>query len=516
MPQPNLAARRHLYADRPRRGSWHQRWMRRLGLGVSILGLSAAGLMASNWWLTGEPWPEAGWRWLETWLETGLDQIEPAPLKAALDQSAFTRAQRAGTEAAFQAYLDRCNTQGCAYRVQAEAQLSKLRLSAELAVREARLQRRTADLKAFHQALQTDTQAAFQTYLDDCAGHSCLYRAQAQQRLDTLQAEADRSERQSALTLKATEQAARATELEQQIEQLMAKLDLAAFAQADEANTEAAYQAYLKTCAETGCWNRAQAEARLAQLTDRAHRFAQEPEMAELRKGCFQMGLPTNRDQHRANRLQKVCVDAFKIAKHETTFAQYDHFTQATGRGQADDEGQGRGHRPVINVSWEEATAYAAWLSEQTGRRYRLPTEAEWEYAARAGTQTTRFWGDTADAACRFANVHDLTSMRENNLSASHHACDDGYANTAPVGQFEPNAWGLYDMLGNVWEWTCSAYAGNETATEQRCVQASNSGFRVIRGGGWHNGPRRISAAARNGVLPDRRYAGLGFRLAAD
>lgn len=493
-------------------GSRRGTWIRRLGLGLIVSGLAIAALIVGSWWLTGTPWLLASWRWLEPRLE----QIEPAPLKSALDRSAFARADRADTEAAYQQYLDRCAPHGCAYRAQAEARITRLRLSAEQTERNAQLQRKAADLEAYSQALRDDNEAAYQSYLDSCETHACSYRAQAEERLEALQANLDAPEREAALARRVLEQAARATELEQQIEQLTARLDRIAFAEAEQADTEAAYRAYLSDCAETGCWHRAQAEERLAQLAERARRFAAEPELVTLNEGCLQMSSPSARDGARANRSQQVCVDAFKIAKHEVTFAQYDRFARATGRASADDEGWGRDNRPVINVSWDDAMAYAAWLSEQTGRRYRLPTEAEWEYAARAGTQTTHYWGDAPDAACTYANVHDQTSMRENNLSAPPHPCDDGYAKTAPVGQFQPNAWGLYDMLGNVWEWTCSAYRGEYDGTEQRCAKPSHAGFLSIRGGAWHSGPQSVRSTARNGLLPDRQYGGLGFRLAAD
>ncbi|WP_201218695.1 SUMF1/EgtB/PvdO family nonheme iron enzyme [Halochromatium roseum] len=472
----------------------------------------AAGLFLGGWWLAGKPWPLTNWRWLDS----RLADTEPAPLRAALDRSAFARAESEDTEAAYQTYLERCETHSCAYRGAAEARIAALHHSAAQAAQTAQLQRRAADLDAYSQAIRADTKTAYQIYLDRCATHGCRFRAQAEQQLDALQSRSARLEQQSILAREAAEQVARATELEQQIEQLTEALDRTAFERAKRADTETAYRSYLDQCDATGCWHREPAENRLAQLTAQRRRFANEPEMVALAAGCFEMSHPMGRASKRASRSQQVCVDAFKIARHEITFSQYDLFARATGRDAPDDEGWGRAHRPVINVSWEDATAYAAWLAEQTGRGYRLPTEAEWEYAARAGTETTRFWGNAPNEACTYANVHDQVSRRENGLSSPHHACDDGYATTAPVGGFKPNAWGLHDMLGNVWEWTCSVYSGEFDGIEQRCASAGHAGFRSIRGGAWHSGPRQIASAARSGALPDKMYGGLGFRVVED
>jgi len=127
----------------------------------------------------------------------------------------------------------------------------------------------------------------------------------------------------------------------------------------------------------------------------------------------------------------------------------------------------------VINVSWNDVTAYAEWLSEQTGQQYRLPTEAEWEYAARAGTETKYWWGD---------------DIGSNNANCWKESCDDSFEYTAPVGSFEPNPFGLFDVLGNVWEWTCSEYENKYSGKEQYCLSKSevnDGGLFVLRGGSW-------------------------------
>ena len=171
---------------------------------------------------------------------------------------------------------------------------------------------------------------------------------------------------------------------------------------------------------------------------------------------------------------------------------------------------------PVVCVSHEEAVAFARWLSGETGLRYRLPTEAEWEYAARAGTQTSRHWGDDPSRACGYANVVDRT-LKEgySNWQWRIHDCRDGQVHTAPVGGYRANGYGLHDMLGNVWEWTCSEYDEGYGGAEQRCTSGSE-GRRVIRGGSWSNDPRRVRAAFRSRYATDYRLFYLGFRLAQD
>ena len=204
-----------------------------------------------------------------------------------------------------------------------------------------------------------------------------------------------------------------------------------------------------------------------------------------------------------------VQIASFALGRYEVTFDEYDVFAKATSRELPNDNGWGRGLRPVINVSWDDAQAYAAWLSKKTGQRYRLPTEAEWEFAARAGMPGSRYWGDDPKLACLYANVWDQSF-----------GCDDGYADkTAPVGSFRSNPFGLQDVLGNVWEWVADCWhdsyqgAPND-GSDWEDKKGCDSGRRVLRGGSWGSEPVYVRAAARLRNNPGYGNNFIGFRLA--
>lgn len=198
-----------------------------------------------------------------------------------------------------------------------------------------------------------------------------------------------------------------------------------------------------------------------------------------------------------------VVARAFALGRFPVTFDEWDRFAGATGSGLPPDEGWGRGARPVINISWRDATAYAAWLRIETGKPYRLPSEAEWEYAARAGTTTAYHWGDAM-------SPRDAHYLRED-VSTT-------VLGTVPVGRFPPNAFGLHDMLGNVWEWVedcwnefyLGAPSGATPWLRGDCDR------RVLRGGSWQDVPRQIRCATRNRNGIDFRCDDYGVRLALD
>lgn len=226
-------------------------------------------------------------------------------------------------------------------------------------------------------------------------------------------------------------------------------------------------------------------------------------------------------------------IRAFAMSQSEVTRGEYRRFVNITqqwpGGNCVVDAGGGRfapvpeknwrdtnfsqsDRDPVVCLSWREAAAYAEWLSAETGLRYRLPFEREWEYAARAGTQTAGFWGDDPGQACRFANVADVSFARKY-PGAPHHACDDGFLFTAPVGAFEANPFGLFDMVGNAWEWVADCWSPQIQSGAAGAVQVSGCAKHVIKGGAWALGPDANRTGFRLGGNDERRMVMNGFRV---
>ncbi|TGO02888.1 hypothetical protein PN36_17245 [Candidatus Thiomargarita nelsonii] len=241
---------------------------------------------------------------------------------------------------------------------------------------------------------------------------------------------------------------------------------------------------------------------------DRLKDGSKGPEMVWIPAGTFRMGdmnVTVTSFQgggfDNEKPIHRVSVSRFAMGKYEVTFAEYDKFAQATGRKKPDDEGWGRANRPVIHVSWHDATAYAEWIVTQTGKQYRLPSEAEWEYAARAGTETKYWWGN--DIGSNKANCDGCGSRLDDKQ-------------TAPVGSFAANPFGIYDTVGNVWEWTCSEYDNKYKGKEQQCLikSPSKSSHFVLRGGSWDFDAGRVRSADRDGGQPTVRLRLVGFRLA--
>ncbi len=234
------------------------------------------------------------------------------------------------------------------------------------------------------------------------------------------------------------------------------------------------------------------------------------PEMVVVPAGSFMMGSPESSVEAFSDEKphHRVTIGyAFAVGVYEVTFAEWGACVNGGGCGghSPDDRGWGRGSRPVINVSWEDARQYVQWLSRETGEGYRLLTEAEWEYVARAGTQTERYWGDDAADQCYYANGD------EDDVD-----CTEGHENTAPVGSFRANAWGLYDVLGNVWEWTqdCWNESYSGAPADGSAWSSGDCSRRVLRGGSWFSGPRFLRSAIRNRDSAGLRYYYFGFRVA--
>ncbi len=201
--------------------------------------------------------------------------------------------------------------------------------------------------------------------------------------------------------------------------------------------------------------------------------------------------------------IQEVTLKPFAIGIHEVTFQEYDHFCEDTGRTKPDDEQWGRATRPVVNVSWEDATAYTRWLSKRTNKVYRLPTDAEWEYAARAGTDTLYWWGNNLEFA--MANCEGCGSLWDGDK-------------TAPVGRFPPNPFGLHDTAGNVFEWTADCWSDrfDKAPADGSAMIQTGCGKRVIRGGAWSFPAHEIRSANRWRDFPSRSSDDTGFRVARE
>jgi formylglycine-generating enzyme required for sulfatase activity len=286
------------------------------------------------------------------------------------------------------------------------------------------------------------------------------------------------------------------------------------------------------------------------------------PEMVVIPAGSFEMGA-TNSDEEAIDNespRHHVNISNFSLGKTLITRRQFAAFVKDTDY-QADDrcytyegivmEENGpsivtdggaaeRRHRswqnpgfsqeddhPAVCLNWNDAKAYIHWISEKTGKRYRLPSESEWEYAARVGTTTARYWGETEDQQCVYANGLDVTTWGkvQQGINWGVATCSDDFVYTAPVGSFKPNAFGLYDMAGNAWEWTEDClhknYDGAPTNGSAWIIgglkgNAAACTRRVIRGGSWNSSPKDLRASRRGGAEVTVRDSTGGFRIARD
>jgi len=259
----------------------------------------------------------------------------------------------------------------------------------------------------------------------------------------------------------------------------------------------------------------------------------------KISSGCFYMGSPndeTGRNQDEGP-VHKKCLEEYYIGQYEVTVNEFNLFIKESGYiTEAEKEGyswiykgkwkKAKGYNwknagydqdsnhPVVNVSYNDACAMANWMSKNNSHKFELPSESQWEYACRAGNQSSRFWGDDPNIACKYSNVAD-SSAKKKFLAWSIHLCEDNYIYTAPVGTFLPNDFGLFDMLGNVWEF-CNdrydIYAYYQKSKKFR-VYTKNTKV-VIRGGSWYSRKEYIRCASRDNLRnTKRRGFDLGFRL---
>ena len=250
------------------------------------------------------------------------------------------------------------------------------------------------------------------------------------------------------------------------------------------------------------------------------------PLMVVVPPGSFRMGSPERETERGAEEGPQHNVTigyGLAVGKFEVTLAEWKTCVDqgaCTAPQKPSYYAASDPRQPVYDLDWNAARKYVQWLAARSGKPYRLLTEAEWEYVARAGSDTARPWGDSADQACLYANVANASSIRETWWKkewAAPHACEDGHASgTAPVGSYRPNRFGVHDMLGNVWEWVEDCYADSYAGAPVNgsAVQRSACERRVVRGGSWVRFPRHVRSAHRNRGDPAVKGDDLGFRVA--
>ena len=258
------------------------------------------------------------------------------------------------------------------------------------------------------------------------------------------------------------------------------------------------------------------------------------PEMVVVPAGRFQMGSPADEEGRYdyEGPVHRVTIgEAFAVGVHEVTRAEYERFLEAAGyaagngcstyaggkweeraeRNWRDPGYRQSGEHPVVCVSWADAYAYTAWLTRESGAGYRLLSEAEWEYVARGGTETARYWGEGEREQCRHANGADASTEFDGKVS-----CNDGHAWTAPVGSYTKNGFGVSDVLGNVWEWVEDCWNGSYEGApmDGTAWTRGNCYTRVSRGGSWYDDPRNLRSADRRRYTSGYRSNHVGFRVA--
>ena len=307
-----------------------------------------------------------------------------------------------------------------------------------------------------------------------------------------------------------------ASAIDQTVRQVEAADD-AEYAALEQTDTAAAYGEYLDAYPAGGhaatAWERQEAETYQAGRTfrDALRSGGEGPEMVVVSAGSFRMGSPSDQGYRKEQPVHRVMIGAaFAVGVYEVTLAEYGRFVDATGRDGMgglcswEDPGywQSREH-PVVCVNWMDAQAYIAWLTQESGAEYRLLSDAEWEYVARAGSETAYSWGN--EIGENRANCDGCGSLWDDER-------------TAPVGSFEANAFGLYDVHGNVWEWVEDCWHGNYERAPTDGTAWGGGGedcdWRVVRGGSWNYKPGCLRSWTRSRSTPGYRNKAIGFRVA--
>ena len=334
-----------------------------------------------------------------------------------------------------------------------------------------------------------------------------------------------------------------ATLAKQQIAKLEREADDAAFTKAKRLHTVSGYNQYLSSYPSGR--HASEAHALLAEVKKPERVPGTKfrdcpgcPEMVVVPSGSFMMGSPGSEEgwhDYEGPVHRVTLARPFAVGVTEVTRGEFARFVSSTGRSMGNscwtvkggsgnwEERWGGGWRnpgfsqtdahPVVCVSWQDSQAYVAWLSGETGEAYRLLSESEWEYVARAGTETARYWGESERGQCRHANGADAASV---DLGWGAASCNDGHVRTAPVGSFSANAFGLHDVLGNVWEWVedCWNESYRGAPTDGSAWESGDCDRRVLRGGSWGDEPRDLRSADRFWGTTGVRVDDVGFRVA--
>ncbi len=277
------------------------------------------------------------------------------------------------------------------------------------------------------------------------------------------------------------------------------------------------------------------------------------PELAIVPPGQFAMGSPPDAAELDATRGETPAVSLsfsrpFLVSRREITVGEFRRFVEATGakavagcriwsggqwrqdpdRSWRDPgfDAPPRDDDPVVCVSWDDARAYGEWLTSVSGKRYRLPSEAEWEYVARGGTSYPRYWGErdsredlALSLACDYANVYDSSAVEAHRFHWPNARCSDRAPGLSPVAQYKPNAFGMFDVIGNAREWVMDCFTASYAGRPQDARAWTWQGgceLKGVRGGSWASRPRDARAPARGAELASHRQSDLGFRVARD